>query len=90
MQVFKNFRDLVINKPYREHYRSQSRKILQPPSLVVTNIGRCKKVIRSAGAERERMCGNRKFVQWTAQTRSGDEGMTVFTQCTVCRSIKKS
>lgn len=88
MEMFKNFRDLVINKPYREHYRNQSRKILQPASSVVTNIGKCKKVIRSAGTER--VCGNSSFVYWMAQTRSGDEGMTVFTQCTVCRSIKKS
>ena len=30
-------------------------------------------------------CGNKKAYYWQVQTRSGDEAMTTFFRCTVCR-----
>ena len=44
------------------------------------------------GVEKCNKCGSYKTLSSTKQTRSADEGATVFTQCLICkhRSVKNS
>lgn len=75
-----------LMKPYKEKYeRGLLLFDLKPRSI--TGVYICKNKIWVNG--KQQTCGSDQFWIYSMQTRSGDEGMTVYRQCAICNKRGK-
>jgi len=74
-----SFEELVNYKPHELdiklwHKHIERKKLidLKKNNIITTDLYKCKK------------CGSNKCISWQMQTRSADEPMTIFVECTIC------